>query len=146
MSLFDRLKKSSDPVATATIANIATNEGESVAKVAKIAVATPPNEKPEIPSSELEKESLPKKLAWNSPLFGRLEAGPVLEQGPDTFTLRHPLTQEIVELPNEWLVSLDERSAILEYDAGLPREEADRVARIEFFGLFRKGGTNAKRG
>lgn len=52
MSLFDRLKKSSDPIATATIANFATDEGESVAIVAKIAVATTPNAKSEIPSSE----------------------------------------------------------------------------------------------
>ncbi len=140
MSLFDRLKKSSDPVATATIANIATNEGESVAKVAKIAVATPPNEKPEIPSSELEKESLPKKLAWNSPLFGRLEAGPVLEMDETTFSLIHPLTGERVTLSREWLTSLDERAAIMEYDGGISRGEADKQAKIEFFGLFRKGG------
>jgi len=78
-------------------------------------------------------------VRFNSPLFGELE-GIILEQGPDSFTLRHPLTQEIVKLPNEWRISLDERSAILEFDAGLPREEADREARKEFFGLFRKGG------
>ncbi len=86
------------------------------------------------------KKPLPERVSWESPLFGRIEGGPVLEQGPDTFTLRHPLTQEIVELPNEWLDSLDERAAILEFDAGLPREAADREAKIEFFGLFRKGG------
>ena len=79
-------------------------------------------------------------IAWTSPLFGRLESEAVLEQGPDTFILRHPLTQEIVELPNEWFISMGERSAILEFDAGLPREEADKEARIEFFKLFRKGG------
>lgn len=84
-------------------------------------------------------------VQFDSPLFGRLE-GIILEQGPDTFTLRHPLTQEIVKLPNEWLVSLDERAAILEFDGGLPREEADKEARIEFFQLFRKGGPNANRG
>ena len=86
------------------------------------------------------RKPLPERVSWESPLFGRLEAGPVLEQGPDTFILRHPLTQEIVELPNEWLASLDERSAIMEYDAGLPREESDKQAKIEFFQLFRKGG------
>ena len=98
------------------------------------------NEETQIPPTEPEKEPLPESVSWESPLFGRLEAGPVLEQGPDTFSLRHPLTQEIVELPNEWLDSLDERAAILEFDAGLPREAADKQAKIEFFQLFRKGG------
>lgn len=76
-------------------------------------------------------------VAWESPLFGRLEA-PVLEMGPTHFRLVHPLTGETVTLLNEWLVPMDERSAILEYDAGLPREEADDQAKREFFGLFRK--------
>ena len=143
MGLFDRLKKSSVSPATAIFANIATDESGSVAKVAKLAVATPRNEKSEIPSPEPGKDSLSDRVSWESPLFGKLSAGPVLEHGPDTFTLRHPLTQEIVELPNEWLVSMDERAAIIEYDAGLPRERADRQARIEFFGLFRKGGSYA---
>ncbi len=91
-------------------------------------------------SIEPKKEPLPEKLAWTSPLFGRLEAGPVLEMTETHFSLVHPLTGEKVILPNEWLDSLDERSSILEFDAGLPREEADRQARIEFFGLFREGG------
>ena len=78
-------------------------------------------------------------VAWNSPIFGRLEA-PAMERGPETFTLRHPLTNEIVELPNEWIVSMEERASIIEYDGHAPREEADRQAKIEFFGLFRKGG------
>lgn len=78
-------------------------------------------------------------VAWDSPLFGRLEA-PVMEMKEHTFVLRHPLTDEIVELSREWLVSLDERSAILEYDGGLPREEADKQAREEYFRMFRKGG------
>lgn len=77
-------------------------------------------------------------VRWDSPLFGCLE-GPVLEMGETTFTLVHPLTGERVTLPNDWLVSMEERSAILEYDGGLPREEADKQARTEFFGLFRKG-------
>lgn len=146
MALFDRLKKSSGHLATAVIAVPAVIEGglgEKTATIAKTATATHQNEKSEIPSTEPKKDSLPEKVAWNSPLFGRLEGGPVLEHGPDTFTLWHPLTQEIVELPNEWLVSMDERAAILEFDAGLPREEADKQARIEFFRLFRKGGTHA---
>lgn len=63
-----------------------------------------------------------------------------MEMKEHTFVLRHPLTDEIVELSREWLVSLDERSAILEYDGGLPREEADKQAREEYFRLFRKGG------
>ena len=79
-------------------------------------------------------------VRFDSPLFGELE-GVVLERGEDTFTLRHPLTGEIVTLSNEWLISMEERSAILEYQAHLPREEADKEARRQFFGLFRKGGT-----
>ena len=77
---------------------------------------------------------------WESPLFGRLEA-PVLEMKEHTFILRHPLTDEVVELSRDWLVSLDERSAIIEHLGNVPRGEADNQARIEFFGLFRKGGT-----
>ena len=76
-------------------------------------------------------------VTWDSPLFGRLEA-PLLEKGPETFTLRHPLTGEAVTLPNEWLVSMDERAAILEFDGNLPREEADSQAKTEFFGMFGK--------
>ncbi len=79
-------------------------------------------------------------VRWQSPLFGELEA-PALEIGEDAFTMRHPLTGEVVTLPNEWLISLEERSSILEYQAHLSREEADRESRREFFGLFRKGGT-----
>ena len=81
---------------------------------------------------------------WQSPVFGRLEA-PLMELRETTFILSHPLTGEVVELSKEWLVSLDERSAILEFDAGLSREEADSQARQEFFGLFRKGGSHEKR-
>lgn len=78
------------------------------------------------------------RICFNSPIFGELK-GIVLERGEDTFTLRHPLTGEVVTLPNEWLVSLEERAAILEYQAGFSRKEADREARRQFFGLFRKG-------
>lgn len=79
-------------------------------------------------------------VAWESPIFGRLEA-PLLDQDADSFTLTHPLTGEAVRLSNEWLVSMEERSAILEHDGGLPRYEADDQAKREFFGLFRRGGT-----
>ncbi len=85
-------------------------------------------------------EKLPERVSWNSPIFGELSGGPVLEMGETTFTLKHPLTGEIVNLSKKWLVSMDERSSILEFDGGLPRESADRAARIEFFGLFREGG------
>lgn len=78
-------------------------------------------------------------VTWESPIFGQLEA-PVLSRDFDSFSLIHPLTGETVTLPNEWLVSLEERSAILEHQANLPREEADDQAKREFFGLFRKGG------
>lgn len=78
-------------------------------------------------------------VRFNSPIFGELE-GIVLETGEKTFRLKHPLTNEIVELPNEWIVSLEERAAILEFDGHASREEADGQARKEFFGLFRKGG------
>lgn len=83
-------------------------------------------------------------VAWNSPVFGLLEA-PVLSRDFETFTLIHPLTGEAVTLPNEWLVSMDERSAIIEYDGGIPRKEADNQAKWEFFRLFRKGGAHEKR-
>ena len=79
-------------------------------------------------------------VAWESPIFGRLEA-PLIDRDADSFTLTHPLTGEAVRLPNEWLVSMEERSAILEHDGGLPRYEADDQAKREFFGLFRRGGT-----
>ena len=95
---------------------------------------------PEIPPIECDSESLPERVSWKSPVFGELTAGPVLSQDLNTFTLKHPLTGEVVTLSNEWLVSLDERSAVLEYDGGMPRDEADRAAKIEFFQLFRKGG------
>lgn len=88
---------------------------------------------------------LPERVTWKSPLFGHLEGGPVLEMTETHFSLIHPLTGERVTLPREWLVSLDERSAIMEHDAGLSREEADREAKIEFFQLFRKGGSHEKR-
>ena len=78
-------------------------------------------------------------VTWDSPLFGILEA-PLIEMGQATFRLIHPLTHEEVVFPNEWLVSLDERSAIIEEGAGLKREEADDQAKREFFGLFKKGG------
>ena len=83
-------------------------------------------------------------VAWNSPVFGLLEA-PVLSRDFETFTLIHPLTGEAVTLPNEWLVSMDERSAIIEEGAKLSREEADSQAKREFFGMFRKKGTHEKR-
>jgi hypothetical protein len=78
---------------------------------------------------------------WSSPLFGPLEA-PLLEKGPTHFRLVHPVTGEIVTLPNEWLISLEERATLIEYDGNKLREEADAQARTEFFGLFRKGGTS----
>jgi len=76
---------------------------------------------------------------WESPLFGKLSGGPVLELTETTFTLIHPLTGEKVTLSREWLVTMDERSAILEYEAGLSREEADRKARGMIFNQFRGG-------
>lgn len=79
-------------------------------------------------------------VAWESPIFGWLEA-PLIDRDADSFTLTHPLTGEAVRLPNEWLVPMEERSAILEHDGGLPRYEADAQAKREFFGLFRRGGT-----
>ncbi|MHB1286477.1 MAG: hypothetical protein ACYCYP_07945 [Leptospirales bacterium] len=90
------------------------------------------------------RKPLPERVSWESPLFGKLTAGPVLEMGETTFSLIHPLTGEKVVLSREWLVSMDERSAIMEHDGGLPREEADKQAKIEFFKLFRKGGRHGK--
>jgi len=85
-------------------------------------------------------QALPERVDWESPAFGRLSGGPVLEMSETTFTLIHPLTGEKVTLSKEWLMTLDERAAILEYDAGLSREEADRKARGMLFNQFRKGG------
>ena len=79
-----------------------------------------------------------KIIRFNSPIFGELE-GIILEMGEKTFRLIHPLTGEVVSLSNECLVSMEERAAILEYQAHLPRKEADDRARKEFFGLFRRG-------
>lgn len=79
-----------------------------------------------------------KNVRFESPIFGALE-GIALEMREKTFRLIHPLTGEVVSLSNEWLVSMDERAAILEYQAHLSRKEADDRARNEFFGLFRRG-------
>ena len=77
-------------------------------------------------------------VRFGSPIFGELE-GFAMEVGEKTFRLIHPLTGEAVILSNEWLVSMEERTAILEYQSNLPRKEADDRARKEFFGLFRRG-------
>lgn len=77
-------------------------------------------------------------VRFDSPLFGELE-GIILEMEEKTFRLIHPLTGEVVSLSNEWLISMEERAAILEYQAHLPRKEADDRARKEFFRLFRRG-------
>lgn len=147
MALFERLKKHSGHLATATIANIATGRPKNdapVAKIAKFAVATPPSEKTEIPpKEEVHPEPLPAQVDWESPLFGKLSGGPVLEMTETTFSLIHPLTGEKVTLSREWLISMEERSAIIEHDGGLAREGADKQARIEFFGLFKKGEEHA---
>ena len=143
MSVFDLLKNHSDDSATAIPAISAIDgrkTGGTVATIATIAVATPRNEKSEIPSIEPKKGSLPSHVEWDSPLFGRLEGGPVLEMSETHFSLIHPLTGEIVELSNEWLVSMEERSAIMEFDGGIPREEADRKAQGMMFDQFRQGG------
>jgi len=83
-------------------------------------------------------QALPERVDWESPVFGRLSGGPVLEMGETTFTLIHPLTGEKVTLSREWLVTMEERSAIMKNDAGLPREEADRKARGMLFNQVRK--------
>ncbi len=80
-------------------------------------------------------------VRWDSPVFGPLEA-PLLEKGPTHFRLIHPLTGETVVLPNDWLISLEERGAIVEFDGGLPLEEANRQARRDIFNLFKKGENN----
>jgi len=84
-------------------------------------------------------QAFPQSVEWESPLFGKLSGGPVLSMTETTFTLVHPLTGEKVTLSKEWLVTMDERSAIMEFDAGLPHEEADKRARGMMFNQFRKG-------
>ncbi|MHB1934823.1 MAG: hypothetical protein ACYCR5_10690 [Leptospirillum sp.] len=147
MGIFDRLKNESGHPANANIAVIATERPENegiTAKTAIIATATPPKEEMEIPYSDpvstLEPEPLPDHVDRESVLFGKLTGGPVLEMSETTFTLIHPLTGERVTLSKEWLVTMDERSAILEYEARLAREEADRKARGMLFNQFREGG------
>jgi hypothetical protein len=41
------------------------------------------------------------------------------------------------ELPLEWHVAWDERAAIIEYDGGLPREEAEARALAEILRLMK---------
>lgn len=55
------------------------------------------------------KNPLPEKVSWESPLFGKMTGGPVLEMDETTFSLVHPLTGEKVVLSREWLTSMDER-------------------------------------
>ncbi len=83
------------------------------------------------------------RATGDSPLFGRLEA-PILSQDCDSFTLTHPLSGEIVTLLSEWLISLEERSAILEHDGGFSKKEADDRAAAEFLRLFGKGEHSEK--
>ncbi len=106
-----------------------------------VRTSSPPGPLPEAPQTGLKTANPGQSdlVSWKSPIFGLLEA-PVLSRDFESFSLIHPLSGEIVTLPNEWLASLDERSAILEHDAGIPRKEADDQAKREFFGLFRKGG------
>lgn len=94
---------------------------------------------PRSTKEEADPETLPAHVDWESPLFGRLSGGPVLELTETTFTLVHPLTGERVTLSREWLATMDERSAILEYEGGLSRGKADRKARGMIFNQFRGG-------
>jgi hypothetical protein len=68
----------------------------------------------------------------------------LIDRDADSFTLTHPLTGEAVRLPNEWLVSMEERSAILEHDGGFSKKEADDRAAAEFLRLFGKGEHSEK--
>jgi hypothetical protein len=44
------------------------------------------------------------------------------------------------DLPMEWRIEYEERAAILEYDGGLSREQADKQALSEILERIAKGG------
>jgi hypothetical protein len=53
---------------------------------------------------------------------------------------RQPVTEPMMgldELPDGWRVWFEERAAIMEYDGGLPREQAESAAMAETIRLMR---------
>lgn len=44
------------------------------------------------------------------------------------------------DLPGDWRCEFEERAAIMEYDAGLPRERAESLALSVIVGLMRAAG------
>ncbi len=52
-------------------------------------------------------------------------------------------TGSVADLPFEWRVEFEERAAILEYDGGLAREEAERRAFAEVLRRIRASGDTA---
>ena len=48
------------------------------------------------------------------------------------------------DLPPEWHFLWDERAAIMEYDAGLPRERAEALALADIFKAMERPGQNLR--
>jgi hypothetical protein len=72
-----------------------------------------------------------------------MTGGTVLAMDETTFSLIHPLTAEKVTLSREWIVSLDERAAIMEHDSGLPREGPTNRPRLSFSSCSGRGDNAA---
>jgi hypothetical protein len=58
-------------------------------------------------------------------------------------TLLEPTLLEptLTDLTGDWLVLWDERAAIMEYDGGLPREQAEHLALVEITAQMRNHTT-----
>ena len=91
----------------------------------------------DLPLLEAEETGVPDMTDWWSPVSGFV-SGPILIKGKRDFRLHHPITDEVITLPNKWLGALQERASILERKLNLPKEEAEAWARRDLFSLFRK--------
>ena len=55
-------------------------------------------------------------------------------------SLDFPALTDIDDLPMDWRIEFEERAAILEYDGGLHRDNADRQALTEILERIKKFG------
>ena len=58
-------------------------------------------------------------------------------------SLDPPILADIDELPMDWRIEYEERAAILEYDGGLSREDADAQALIEIWNRMKILGNDS---
>jgi hypothetical protein len=58
---------------------------------------------------------------------------------PDRRGRRQSEPDAATDLPAAWHVVWDERAAIMEYDGGLPREQAEHLALLEVVGPMHAG-------